>query len=292
VSRSAFALDLGGSHVTAAEIAVEAGVARVEHRQSADVDPHGSAEAILDVVAGVMRGVTAESVPWRLAVPGPFDLERGIGQYRDVGKFESLYGVDVRAGLGDRLAPGSLLRFANDADAYGIGEWAFGAGRRAPRIICITLGTGVGSGFVVEGEAVDDGPEVPRDGEAHFIEIDGRPIEETVSTRAIVERYRRATGATSTVREIAGRAREGESAAADALRGPMEALGAALHPWAERFRPEILVVGGGMSAAWDVIGEPITRSFAYPAAEVVPGSLGEDAPLLGAASLELEHSAP
>jgi len=291
VSRSAFALDLGGSHVTAAEIVVEDGVARVEHRRSADVDPHGSAEAILEVVAGVMSGVTSDAVPWRLAVPGPFDLVEGVGRYRDVGKFESLYGVDVRAGLGARLAPGSVLRFANDADAYGIGEWAFGAGRRVPRMICITLGTGVGSGFVVEGNPVDDGPDVPRDGEAHFIEIDGRPIEETVSTRAIVERYRRATGATATVREIASRVRAGQAAAADALRGPMEALGAALHPWAERFAPEILVVGGGMSAAWDVIGEPITRSFAYPAAEVVPGSLGEDAPLLGGASLELEHAA-
>lgn len=291
MSRSAFAVDLGGSHVTAAEIVVEAGAARVEHRRSATVDPHGTADAILDAVAGVMTGVTAAAVAWRLAVPGPFDLEGGIGRYRDVGKFDALDGVDVRAGLETRIA-GGALRFVNDADAYGIGEWAFGAGRRAARMICITLGTGVGSGFVVAGDPVDDGPDVPRDGEAHFIEVDGRPIEETVSTRAIVERYRRATGETATVREIADRVRAGEAAATDALCGPMEALGTALHPWAERFAPEVLVVGGGMSAAWDVIGEPITRSFAYPAARVVPGSLGEDAPLLGAASLELEHAAP
>jgi glucokinase len=291
VSRTAFALDLGGSHVTAAEISVEDGVARVENRHSADVDPHGSAAAILDVVAGAMRAVTADAQPWHLAVPGPFDLVHGIGRYRDVGKFEALLDVDVRAGLAERLAPGTALRFVNDADAYGIGEWAFGAGRRVPRMICITLGTGVGSGWVVEGEPIDDGPDVPRDGEAHFIEVDGRPIEETVSTRAILARFRAATGETSTVRAIADRARAGDAAAADAIRGPMEALGAALHPWAVRFAPEVLVVGGGMAGAWDLIGEPITRSLAYPAAEVVPGSLGDDAPLLGGASLELEHVA-
>ncbi len=287
---TAYAVDLGGSHVTAAEIVVDGGSARVARRTSAAIDPHGTAESILDVVAGAMRAVTTEAVPWRLAVPGPFDLERGIARYRDVGKFDDLDGVDVHAALASRLAPGSSFRFANDADAYGIGEWAFGAGRRARRMICITLGTGVGSGFVVDGDPVDDGPDVPRDGEAHFIEVDGRPIEETVSTRAVLDRYRRATGAASTVREIADRARGGEAVAADAIRIPMEALGAALHPWAERFAPDILVVGGGMAAAWDLVGEPLARSLAYPHAEVVPGALGDDAPLLGGASLELEHA--
>ncbi|MGN6326724.1 ROK family protein [Pseudolysinimonas sp.] len=292
MSASAFTVDLGGSHVTAAEIVVDGERARVERRRSAVIDPHGSADAILDAVAGVMTGVTRYPVAWRLAVPGPFDLAEGIGRYRDVGKFEALDGVDIRAGLSARLAAGTTLRFANDADAYGVGEWAFGAGRRASRMICITLGTGVGSGWIVAGEPADDGPEVPRDGEAHFIEVDGRPIEETVSTRAIVERYRRASGSTATVREIAERTRAGDADAADALRGPMEALGAALRPWAERFRPDVLVVGGGMSAAWDLIGEPLTRSLGRPSVEVVPGALGEEAPLLGGASLELEHAAP
>ena len=96
------------------------------------------------------------------AVPGPFDYDAGIGRYRDVGKYEALNGVDVRAGLTERLpSPPARITFLNDAQAFGLGEWLTGAGRPYTRVLAITLGTGVGSAFVDDGTVVTTGDRVP-----------------------------------------------------------------------------------------------------------------------------------
>ena len=83
----------------------------------------------------------------------------------------------------------SAVRFLNDADAFGVGEYAVGAARGHDRAVCITLGTGVGSAFLDRGRPVNSGPTVPPDGSIHLVVHDGRPIEETVSRRAIRTAY-------------------------------------------------------------------------------------------------------
>ena len=64
-----------------------------------------------------------------------------------------------------------------------------GAAAGRDRAVCVTLGTGVGSSFLHDGRPVTDGPTVPPEGRAHRITVDGLPLEDVVSRRAIRARH-------------------------------------------------------------------------------------------------------
>lgn len=300
-------MDVGGGHVTAALVDLgSAGDVLVERvtpgdvlvEREAPVDPHAARDELLERLTAPGRAL-AERVTlagWSIAMPGPFDAEAGTGTFAGVDKFRSIAGIDLRAALADRLgvAPGAV-RFVNDAVAYGIGEWASGAGVGARRMICITLGTGVGSAFLVDGAEVRSGPTVPEAGEVHRLTIDGRPLEETISSPAIrladrarsdrARSDRARSGRERTVEEICAAARSGDRDAHEVVAAAMRALGAALRPWVERFAADRVVVGGSIARSWDVIEAPLRAGLAVDDdGGLVRAALGSRAPLVGAAS--------
>lgn len=292
-------LEIGGSHVTAAALDATLGIAR---RVTAPLDGAAPRDALLDAIAGAARTLARDEAPspagarWAVAIPGPFDYDAGIGRFAGVGKFESLRGVDVRGELARRLgtAPDGV-RFLNDAHAYGIGEWAFGESGRVDRLVCITLGTGVGSAFLRAGDPVAAGRDVPPGGEAFRLTIDGAPLEDTVSARAMSADFARRTGHRATVREIASLADGGDAHAAAVLDRAMRALGAALAPWLTSFAAHDLVVGGSMSRSWHLLQPPLTAGVAAGGARDVairPSTLLDDAPLLGAGTWLQRQAAP
>jgi glucokinase len=183
------------------------------------------------------------------------------------------------------------VRFCNDAVAYGIGEWAAGAGAHTPRMICITLGTGVGSAFLVDGVAVSTGETVPEEGEVHRLTIGSRPLEDTFSSPAVRRAYLARSGRSSSVAEICAVARAGDRVAREVLDTAASALGVALRPWVGRFRAERIVVGGSIARSWDVIGPPLRAGLggSTDSAVVVPAALGARAPLSGAAVVWQRH---
>ena len=63
------------------------------------------------------------------------------------------------------------------------------------------------------------------------------------------------------VRDLADHARAGHPVEAGVLRHAFHALGRAVAPWVAAFRPDVLVVGGGMSAAWDLIEAPLSEGL-------------------------------
>src|SRR5690606_7225122 len=94
--------------------------------------------------------------------PSPFDYDKGIARIKGLEKFESIYGMNIGEELQSRLMrPDLQIRFRNDAEAAIVGEATYGAGVGFRRIIGITLGTGMGSGFVVDGKRVLTGKSVP-----------------------------------------------------------------------------------------------------------------------------------
>lgn len=282
-------LEIGGTHVTAALVSPR--TAAVATRVRRPLDAQARAE---DILGAVLRCARALPTPpagarWGVALPGPFDYESGVALFADVGKFESLYGVDVRAALLDGL-PGSPsgVAFRNDAHAFLAGEWAAGAARGHTRAVGITLGTGVGSAFLADGELHTTGPGLPPEGRMDLARIGGRPLEEVVSRRAILARYGaaagtgggpgaggagsggRPTGAIAAVgadvavdvREIAERARAGEERARRVLDAAFGALGAELGPRLAAFRATALVVGGSMAESWDLVAPSLTTALA------------------------------
>jgi glucokinase len=283
-------MDIGGSHITAAKIDItpDSAVVVVEHR--ATLDPHASAEVLIGTIVDTANSLDEHGVAeaWTIAIPGPFDYEGGSGSFEGVEKFAALAGVSLRDSLAPGLSvPPAEVRFLNDADSYGLGEWKAGAAVGHDRVICITLGTGVGSCFLENGTPLSAGEGVPRNGEAHLLQYDGRPLEDSVSTRAIARAYSLASGATAPeVRRIAENARAGDADALAAIETAMVALGQSLAPWVTAFRAGCVVVGGAMAGSWDLLEGPFRRGLGESARGivVVKSALMDDAPLVGAAA--------
>ena len=117
------------------------------------------ARAALQAVTALGDGVDGVGI----AVPAPFDYGRGVSLMEH--KFRALYGRPVVSLLEewfrDSQLEGAPVLVANDADLFALGEWWAGAARGRERMIGLTLGTGLGSGFVAHGRIVTGGPEVP-----------------------------------------------------------------------------------------------------------------------------------
>jgi glucokinase len=284
-------LDIGGTHVTAALVDLASGRVAPGTTSRRALDGAAAARVLLDVIIGCATDVDPPArASWGVAVPGPFDYEAGIARFEGVGKFDSLNGVDVGAVLRQALPnrPKSVT-FVNDAIAFAIGEWAFGSGRGHDRMVGITLGTGVGSGFLNRGRPVASGPLVPARGEVYRLLIDARPLEDTISRRALLREYaRRRPGSPCTdVRDMAARAQDGDTAADDVLRTAFGCLGLALAPWLGRFGATALVVGGSMSQSWDLVHPCLTAGIDasphdVPNLSVFPARDSEGSALLGA----------
>jgi glucokinase len=256
-------LEIGGSHVTAAAVDLDAAQVVEATRRRRPLRPDTDAASFLAAVAETAAGLAAAfpGAVWGVAVPGPFDYATGVARYHGVGKFEALDGLALGDELAGLVRPAGL-RFLNDATAFALGAWHMD-GSRPGRLAAVTLGTGVGSAFLDEGAEVTCGPLVPPGGRMDLLTVDGAPLEERVSTRAIAERYRARTGhAVDGVRPVAERAAQGDAVAAGILDAAFRALGTALAPWLVAFRPGTLVVGGSMTAAWSLLGPPLLAALA------------------------------
>ena len=220
-----------------------------------------------------------------IAMPAPFDYGRGVSLMEH--KFRALYGRPVVSLLEewfrDSQLEGAPVLVANDADLFALGEWWAGAARGRERMIGLTLGTGLGSGFVAHGRIVTGGPEVPTGGEIWSLPYLDGVAEDFVSGRAIAASYTRATGRELAASEIAERADSGESAALGAFAEMALHLGRIMEPHIARFKPECIVVGGNIAHAWAVFGPRL--SVALAPVECRPSARFEDATLLGAAAL-------
>jgi len=291
------AFELGGSHVDAAVVAPSQGATGPVARRA--VDPAGSAEAVLSAVAACADAVEATAgAVWGAAVPGPVDHRTGTGLYTGVGKFDALNGVNIASGLAHRMThPPSSISFLNDAAAFALGEWLVGAAAGASRVLGLTIGSGIGSGFLVDGAVLTDGPDIPPGGRVDLLELDHRPLEETVSRRAIraavAHRRGRGTGVSGStlpqhadVHEIAAAARQGNRLCREALDSAFGGLGRALGPVLDGFNPDVVVLGGAVARSWDLIAEPLIRGLGPGPArlwQIRLAALPDTAGLIGAA---------
>ena len=243
-------LEVGGSHVTAALVGrgswdvTEVGRAKLESRVAAEVVVEQLAE-------------TARKLPLAnglvIALPGPFDFDTGVAWYRGQGKFDQLYGFDLGAALRTELGIDRLL-FLNDAEAFAVGEWTAGEVRGVERCVGVTIGTGIGTAFLADGRVVREGDTVPPGGELYQTTYAGKPLEDSISARAILREFAARTGTEAPgVKEIADQARAGDAVAKDVLVSAFTHLADALAPWIERFGVTRTVLGGSIAGAFDLV---------------------------------------
>lgn len=245
--RPVLGLDLGGTHVSAGRVDLEH--ARVDESVRIALPPAAGRTVLLERIVGAARDVDGDVGAVGFAAPGPFDYANGVAWIGH--KLEALYGVDLRSPLAGALGVrADAVFFVNDADAFALGEWWAGAAKGHRRVVGATLGTGLGSSFLADGQVVESGPSVPPAGEIHRLSYRGRPVEESVSRDALIERYGQDD---VDVAEIAIRGRNGDEQAAAAFHGVAVALGEAFAPWLRAFDATCLVVGGSIAAAWDLL---------------------------------------
>lgn len=192
---AALALDVGGSAIKSG--VVLAGGALWGAPERDEIDSQAPAPTVLARFAQVLarlreRAVSHAVVGIGVAMPGPFDYERGVSRMRGLGKFDRIYGLSLAEELATRVPGIANLhwRWINDASAFALGELRYGAARGVPRVMFLTLGTGCGSAFAVDGKLVASGPGVPPDGYVYTLEHRGRRIDELLSQRGVMRIWR------------------------------------------------------------------------------------------------------
>jgi len=259
----ALALDIGGTHITAALIGPQ-GIWPASSVR-APVDEAWPAERILEIWAqtaltAAQAGPACQQIV--ASMPGPFDYQRGVALFNQ--KMLALTGLDIHQQLRQRWAGTPLeqlpLTFINDAAAFALGELHYGQGRGAGRLLGLTLGTGFGSGFVVGGQVVTSGPDVPAGGTIWQLPLRGGIAEDFVSGAWLQRHYADLTGgpcpAQKTVQQIAEAAQQGDAAARQVFEQFGHDIGEALATCVQHFRPDLIVVGGQISRAWTLFSGP------------------------------------
>ena len=285
----AIALDVGGSSVKSATVA-PGGQVLGELCQT-QVDSIATADEILGSLARAVAAHLAHEVPVGIGLgfPGPFDYADGVSWITGVEKFEALYGLNVRAGLRQRLGLGDVpILFRNDAEAAIVGEALYGAGRGRRRLIGVTLGTGLGSAFTINGLPVSTGPGVPAHGWLYSMPFQDQRADDCFSRRGLLARLQAAGYAWSDVRPAAEAAHHGEMAARQVFEAFGADLGTFLSPFVGAFGAEAVLITGGLAGALHLFAAPLQQALAVP---VLAAQRGSAAPLLGAAELVFTHLA-
>jgi glucokinase len=286
LSARVIALDVGGTSVKSAWVAPGGRV--IGEPAITPIDSSGEAESILETFAQIIsthlgQTQTSNVIGVALGFPGPFDYKAGICLIEGVEKYRTIYGVNMRDALSARLNLRDLpILFRNDAEAAVVGEARYGAGRDYQRLIGVTLGTGCGSVFLVDGVPVTSGPGVPPNGWLYPVLFRGLRADDIFSRRGLEARLRSARVAAVDVTKAAAAARAGDPAARQVFEAFGADLGTFLNSFAVAFAAEVVLVLGRIAGAIDLFGPPLRQALSVPA---LPGERGPEAALLGAADL-------
>ena len=207
----------------------------------------------------------------------------------------------------------------NDANAAALGEAKFGAGKEYSDSVLVTLGTGVGSGIMIGGKLFEGFRSAGAELGHTVIRVGGEQC--SCGRRGCFERYASASALISltqegmrldrgsamwrfahTPEEVDGRTvflamKEGDPAAQRVFDDYIEGLGEGILNIVNTFRPQAIILGGGISAEGETLLEPLRRyvfprlyvSVDYAPLSIVCASLGNDAGLYGAAQYAFDR---
>jgi glucokinase len=311
VSDLVFAADLGGTNLRAAAVDGNGKIRfRLKHTTPQAKDPDEIVRALANAVRKCQTEVEGPTVNIRavsVVVPGSVNVALGV--VVKAPNLSCLNGFRLTTALTNELQLPAILE--NDANAAAVGEMWQGAGRGRRTIVCVTLGTGVGGGIILDGKlwrgVNDSAAEIghmcvdPFGGVACQCGSRGC-LEVFASATAIVRMVREArprypdsllpTVEEFTAEEVYWAGMKGDELALEVFRRMGVYLGIGLANLINILNPEMIVIGGGVVSAWELFAkhmhrEIAERAFPVPAKEVkvVPGECGDDAGLLGAAHL-------
>jgi len=307
------AVDLGGTNLRAATVDRDGHIhQRARFPTPQTTDPQEIVSAIAAAVAECAKQAAGQIRYVSVVVPGSVQPQSGLTV--NAPNVPAIVGFALKEALESRLEQPVLIE--NDANAAAVGEMWFGAGRGLKTIVCFTLGTGVGSGVILNGEiwrGIDG-----TGGEIGHTSVDPcGGVQCKCGNTGCLEVYASATGLVRIAREllplhpqsalqeiaaadlsakaIAHAAQHGDACALAAFETMATRLGIGVANIVNALNPEAIVIAGGVSAAFDLFAprvraEVMRRAFPVPAqrCRIVKAECGDDAGLVGAARLAFD----
>ncbi len=307
-------IDLGGTFIKGGvvdgcgNILVE-GKVPTECNLGVDKIVENIAKLALDLVgkSGVSRD---EIVGLGIGSPGIVDSKAGVVVFSANLGFKN-FPLKERVGA----LTGFEVKAANDANVAALGEVKFGAAKAYDDVIMLTLGTGVGGGIVVEGKLVEGNKGAGAELGHMVIEMDGEPcscgrkgcLEAYASATALIRSTKRAMTAhkdskmweIGSLDAVTGKTsfdyKDSDPYAKEVVDNYMKALASGITNFCNIFRPQAVLLGGGVCAQGDALVKPlqalvdkeIFAGLMGPQVKIITAELGNSAGLLGAAALFL-----
>ncbi len=283
-------LDVGGTNVASGVISSTGRILDLTYLERR-IDSSGTKDEVLEKLAEIIN-LQLEKIEFRelsgigIGMPGPFDYRDGISYMEK--KFSSLWGVNLDAELAKLTdVTRQAIKFVPDSWAFLLGEAWVGAARHCGKAMGITIGTGLGSGFVREGSPVEKAPGIPPCAWIGNLPYRDGKVEDYVSKEGIKRRYRALSGNSYAleVRDIARKAfLQTDRAAIKVFNETGEILAEVLIPVLEDFAPDCIVFGGKISLAFPLFSAPLKSSIgAFGNVELELAERLDESPLFGAA---------
>ncbi|NBR64550.1 MAG: ROK family protein [Micrococcales bacterium] len=309
-------IDIGGTKIAGALVSDTGAIIRELRVPTPAQDSDALIQAIIAMVNDLRAGEQVDSVG--VAAAGFIDADQSTVVYAPNLSWRN---EPLKARLEEKL--GLTVVIENDANAAGWAEYRFGAGRGSKHMLMLTVGTGVGGAIVANGQLFRGGFGIGAElGHFRFIpegKICGCGqkgcLEQYGSGTALLNSAKEliATGDPKGARlkelaELAGELsgtevyqaiQEGDAASLELLDQLGSNLGIAVASLVAVLDPEVVVIGGGVSAAGELLLAPIRKAYLEhlpakgfrPELKLVVAELVNDAGVVGAADLAREHSA-
>ena len=311
-------VDIGGTSIKSA-VATSQGEVLSEVRLPTQ---RGSGEAILEGFLETIGQAIEE------AGLTPADITTvGIGAPGGVDRKRGMWGGSTTIRLGMRVSLTDMVkeRFGirafidNDGNVAALGEMRFGAGADVLDMIYITLGSGVGGAVIIDGHIHYGRGRIAGEIGHMIVQKDGPRcgcgahgcLEALASATALIREAQNAlqTGEPTLIRELVGgdptrlngeiiahAAQQGDEVALRILREAGEALGVAIYSLAMILGPEVIIIGGAVAQAGDLLFKPMYEkleqesSGRFDPRQVRMAALGERTGLMGGVALALRHT--
>jgi glucokinase len=306
-------VDLGGTSIKVG-ICNEEG--KLLHTFEGPTESEEGPQAVLDRIAQYVKQIVSDSsYSWEqvagvgAGIAGFIDLEQGIVIESVNLKWQN---VEITRELNERL--NLPVKVNNDANVAALGEAWSGAGKGVQHLICLTLGTGVGGGIIINGKIIEGFRGMAAELGHIKIVPDLEAIQCGCGQMGCVETVSSATGIIRMAKDAVGRgeitslselgsisakavfdaAKDGDEVAIRIVKRAAYYLAKAMAAVAVVLNPQRFIIGGGVSKAGDVLFDEIRKVYKQnvPAVfvdgvDIVPAQLGNDAGIVGAAGLNL-----
>jgi len=311
------ALDIGGTHFRVM-------LTGLDHRLRQHIRKHTRAaegpQAVIDRLVAAVNDVLGGRNHRRVlgvgvAAPGPIDPWQGV--IHNPPNLTGWDGLPLRDILHERL--GMPVWAGNDANLAALGEHRFGHGRGVDNLVYLTISTGIGGGIVSDGklllgehglaaevghmvleptgpacecgrrgclEALASGPAIARRASERIAAGEPSQLASIVGP----------SGSTLTAEQVVEAARHGDRVASEVIEQAATYVGLAVTSLVHLLDPALVVIGGGVSNAGDLLFEPLRRTVQThtmpiyrEGVQILPTALGDDVGLWGAVALVADN---